>query len=103
MRDRAEANEPAGGDGPSDRRHIPVLVNRVDELLAPAVEAATADGATDVVLVDATLGMGGHTLALLQAHPALRVVGIDRDPQALAIADDRIGKAGLSDRVQLIH
>jgi len=108
MRDRADADDPAadgrsGAGRNADRRHIPVLVNRVDELLAPAVEAATADGATDVVLVDATLGMGGHTLALLQAHPALRVVGIDRDPHALAIADDRIGKAGLSDRVQLIH
>jgi 16S rRNA (cytosine1402-N4)-methyltransferase len=94
MRDRADADDPAaegrsGAGRNDDRRHIPVLVNRVDELLAPAVEAATTDGATDVVLVDATLGMGGHTLALLQAHPALRVVGIDRDPQALAIADDR--------------
>jgi 16S rRNA (cytosine1402-N4)-methyltransferase len=109
MRDRADADDPDTGGGwsaagiPDDRRHIPVLVNRVDELLAPAIRAATADGATDVVLVDATLGMGGHTLALLQAHPALTVVGIDRDPQALAIADERITKAGLSDRVQLIH
>ena len=44
-------------------------------------------GARDVVLVDATLGMGGHTLALLTAHPGLRVIGIDRDPQALRIAE----------------
>ena len=88
---------------PDDRRHIPVLVDRVDQLLAPAIEAATADGATDVVLVDATLGMGGHTLALLQAHPRLRVVGIDRDPQALSIAEQRITAAGLADRVELVH
>ena len=47
---------------------MPVLVRRVDELLAPAIEAATRSGASDVVLVDATLGMGGHTLALLTAH-----------------------------------
>jgi len=88
--------EPPPGAEPHADRHIPVLVNRVDELLAPAIEAATADGATDVVLVDATLGMAGHTLALLAAHPRLRVVGIDRDPQALAIAAERIATDGLA-------
>jgi len=95
--------EPPPGAEPHADRHIPVLVNRVDELLAPAIEAATADGATDVVLVDATLGMAGHTLALLAAHPRLRVVGIDRDPQALAIAAERIATDGLADRVELVH
>ena len=83
--------------------HVPVLVRRVDELLAPAIEAATASGARDVVLVDATLGMGGHTLALLSAHPGLRVIGIDRDPEALRIAGDRLTAAGMTDRVELVH
>ncbi|HYN72364.1 MAG TPA: 16S rRNA (cytosine(1402)-N(4))-methyltransferase RsmH [Nakamurella sp.] len=83
--------------------HVPVLVRRVDELLAPAIEAATASGARDVVLVDATLGMGGHTLALLSAHPGLRVIGIDRDPEALRIAGDRLQAAGMTDRVELVH
>ena len=83
--------------------HVPVLVRRVDELLAPAIEAATRSGASDVVLVDATLGMGGHTLALLSAHPKLRVIGIDRDPQALRIAERRLADAGLTDRVELVH
>jgi len=83
--------------------HVPVLVRRVDELLAPAIEAATASGARDVVLVDATLGMGGHTLALLRAHPGLRVIGIDRDPEALRIAADRLQAAGMTDRVELVH
>ena len=50
-------------------------------------------GASDVVLVDATLGMGGHTLALLSAHPELRVIGIDRDPQALRIAERRLDRS----------
>ena len=58
---------------------------------------------SDVVLVDATLGMGGHTLALLSAHPELRVIGIDRDPQALGIAESRLAAAGLTDRVELVH
>ncbi len=83
--------------------HVPVLVRRVDELLAPAIEAATSSGASDVVLIDATLGMGGHTLALLSAHPGLRVIGIDRDPYALRIAQDRLADAGLTDRVELVH
>ncbi len=83
--------------------HVPVLVRRVDELLAPAIEAATASGARDVVLIDATLGMGGHTLALLSAHPTLRVIGIDRDPEALRIAGDRLQAAGMTDRVELVH
>ena len=83
--------------------HVPVLVRRVDELLAPAIEAATASGARDVVLIDATLGMGGHTLALLSAHPGLRVIGIDRDPEALRIAGDRLRTAGMTDRVELVH
>jgi 16S rRNA (cytosine1402-N4)-methyltransferase len=83
--------------------HIPVLARRVDELLAPAIEAATSEGARDVVLVDATLGMGGHTLALLSAHPTLRVIGIDRDSAALAIAGRRLAAAGMSDRVELVH
>ncbi len=79
-----------GDDRQTPDGHVPVLVRRVDELLAPAIEAATRSGASDVVLVDATLGMAGHTLAMLTAHPELRVIGIDRDPQALRIAERRI-------------
>jgi len=95
----------SGSDQPGTESagHVPVLVRRVDELLAPAIEAATRSGARDVVLVDATLGMGGHTLAMLSAHPALRVIGIDRDPQALRIAQRRLTEAGLSERVELVH
>ena len=53
--------------------HVPVLLERVTELLAPA---CAADGA---VLVDATLGLAGHSLAMLTAHPGLRLIGLDRD------------------------
>ncbi|MCB1239570.1 MAG: 16S rRNA (cytosine(1402)-N(4))-methyltransferase, partial [Tetrasphaera sp.] len=70
--------------GPAAQRHVPVLRDRIVELLAPA---AARPGA---VLVDATLGMGGHSEALLTACPNARVVGIDRDTEALALAGERL-------------
>ena len=76
--------------------HVPVLLERVTELLAPAL---AADGA---VLVDATLGLAGHSLALLEAHPGLRLVGLDRDPEARAEASRRIEAAGFADRATLV-
>ncbi|HVV19387.1 MAG TPA: 16S rRNA (cytosine(1402)-N(4))-methyltransferase, partial [Pseudonocardiaceae bacterium] len=59
-------------------RHVPVLLDRVLALLAPALDR------TGAVCVDATLGLGGHADALLSAHPELTLVGIDRDSSALA-------------------
>jgi len=68
--------------------HVPVLLDRVVALLAPALER---DGA---VLVDATLGLGGHSEAVLSRFPAARVIGIDRDPDALALAGERLAPFG---------
>ena len=79
----------------SGRGHVPVLLERTLELLAPAIEAPGA------VVVDATLGLGGHSAALLERFGALRLVGVDRDPQALAIAGDRLAPYG--DRATLVH
>jgi 16S rRNA (cytosine1402-N4)-methyltransferase len=76
--------------------HVPVLLERVTELLAPA---CAADGA---VLVDATLGLAGHSLAMLAAHPGLRLIGLDRDPEARAEAGRRIEAAGFGDRATLV-
>jgi 16S rRNA (cytosine1402-N4)-methyltransferase len=76
--------------------HVPVLLDRVTELLAPALDAPGA------VLVDATLGLAGHSLALLAAHPGLRLVGLDRDPDARAEAAARIEAAGHTERVTLV-
>ncbi len=73
--------------------HVPVLRDRVLALLAPALSAPGA------VAVDATLGLGGHSLALLSAHPGLRLIGIDRDPEALRLAAARL--SAHSDRVSL--
>ena len=75
--------------------HVPVLLRRVLELLAPAL----AD--RDAVCVDATLGLGGHAEALLSAYPRLTLVGLDRDPEALRRAGERL--APHTDRVSLVH
>ncbi|MFL6141569.1 MAG: 16S rRNA (cytosine(1402)-N(4))-methyltransferase RsmH [Labedaea sp.] len=75
--------------------HEPVLLDRVLALFAPALAERAA------VLVDATVGLGGHADALLAAHPALTLVGLDRDPNALAASTDRLARHG--DRVRLVH
>jgi 16S rRNA (cytosine1402-N4)-methyltransferase len=75
--------------------HVPVLLERCLELLAPAL---TAPGA---VHVDATLGLGGHAEAVLASHPGLTLVGLDRDQQALARAEQRLAR--YADRIHLVH
>ncbi|GAB3617632.1 16S rRNA (cytosine(1402)-N(4))-methyltransferase RsmH [Okibacterium endophyticum] len=78
-----------------NRIHTPVMLSRCVELLAPALERPGA------VLVDATLGMGGHAEAMLERFPDLVLVGLDRDRDALAIAEGRL--SAFSDRVHLVH
>ena len=73
--------------------HVPVMAERILELLAPAL------GAPGSVYVDGTLGMGGHAQLVLSACPQARLVGIDRDPDALALAGERLAPFG--DRVAL--
>ena len=76
-------------------RHVPVLRDRVIALLAPALEPSGA------VLVDATLGLGGHTEYALELFPQLRVIGVDRDPSALELSRERL--AAFGERVTLVH
>jgi 16S rRNA (cytosine1402-N4)-methyltransferase len=81
------------GDGPgSGFRHRPVLLGRVVELFGP-VPAGW--------VVDATVGGAGHAAALLEAHPHLRVLGLDQDADALAAAAERLAPFG--DRARLVH
>ena len=75
--------------------HVPVLLERVLALFEPAL---TQPGA---VLVDTTLGLGGHSDALLSAHPELTLVGLDRDTNALDRSRERLARHG--DRVHLVH
>ncbi len=72
--------------------HLPVLCREVVEALDPR------DGG---VYVDATLGAGGHTKAILEAAPGARVIGVDRDERALEIAKKTL--AGFGERVAFVH
>lgn len=75
--------------------HRPVLAERCLDLLAPALQQ------TGDVLVDATLGTGGHSELALRRLPGLRVVGIDRDPEAVDLASRRL--AGFGDRFTAVR
>jgi 16S rRNA (cytosine1402-N4)-methyltransferase len=85
---------------PEAHGHIPVLLDRCVELLTPALTRADADG-RDAVLIDATLGAGGHAERFLTELPGLRLIGLDRDPDAMWIAGERLAQFG--DRVILVR
>jgi 16S rRNA (cytosine1402-N4)-methyltransferase len=74
-------------------KHEPVLLQEILEYLEPN----RADG----TLVDATVGLGGHTEALLERHPGVRLVAIDRDPRALERSRERLSRFG--DRVTFVR
>jgi 16S rRNA (cytosine1402-N4)-methyltransferase len=71
------------------------MLDRVLALLAPALSGHPA------VVVDATVGLGGHAEALLAAHPQLTLVGLDRDAAALEHSERRL--APFRDRLRLVH
>ena len=74
--------------------HRPALLDATVELLLPALERGG-------VVVDATLGRGGHARALLEAAPAAQLVGIDRDPAAVEAC--RAYLAAYSERVRIVR
>ena len=73
--------------------HVPVLADAV-------LEAAEQLPGREGLLIDATLGGGGHSALLLERHPGLRLVGLDQDPTARAAAAERLAPFG--DRVQIV-
>ena len=82
--------------------HVPVMLAEIVALLAPALEVPHTDApAEGCVLVDCTLGLGGHAHALLAACPEAQLIGLDRDPQALALARQRL--AEFADRITLVE
>ncbi|MFZ5847030.1 MAG: 16S rRNA (cytosine(1402)-N(4))-methyltransferase RsmH [Actinomycetota bacterium] len=68
-------------------RHVPVLLDRVVALVTPALERP---GHEQTIFVDATLGLGGHSEAVLSACPHAHLVGVDRDTHALERAEQRL-------------
>lgn len=98
--------------------HLPVMLAEVVALLAPALEAPPtdpaakggsvlgsssrdADARSSPYVVDCTLGLGGHAHAVLAACPEAQLIGLDRDPQALALARERL--AEFADRITLVE
>jgi 16S rRNA (cytosine1402-N4)-methyltransferase len=81
-------------------QHIPVALDRSIALLAPSIERAISEKGSAVV-IDATLGLAGHTSELLARYETLTVIGFDRDLAAIAIAKERLAKFGA--RAIVVH
>ncbi len=92
-------------------QHIPVMLAEIGALLSPALmtqqdlpsrdNSPAGDDTAAPILVDCTLGMGGHAEALLAACPQAQLVGMDRDADALALAGERLRPFG--SRVTLVQ
>ena len=83
----------------ADAVHVPVLLDRVLTLLAPVLDDDRPGSGP--VVVDATLGLGGHAEALLQRFPHATLVGLDRDQAALDLSARRL--APYQGRIHLVH
>lgn len=79
----------------TDPLHEPVMLDRIVELLAPALTAPEA------VFVDGTLGLGGHAEAMLKACPSVYLVGVDRDTTALERSAERL--EAYAHRTRFVH
>lgn len=77
--------------------HRPVLLDQCVDLIAPALSKPGC------VVVDCTLGLAGHATAFLKAAPTARLIGIDRDSEALSMATARMRDEGLADRFTPVH
>lgn len=86
----------SSSEGEKMAKHVSVLLERCIELLSPAIERSK-----NPVVVDATLGLGGHSEALLRKFPQLTVIGIDRDKDAISFASARL--AVFEDRFKSFH
>ena len=76
--------------------HTPVALDRCIALLSPAIESNA-----NPIIIDATLGMGGHSKALLTKYPNLKIIALDRDLSAIKVATDNL--SDVIDRIQIVH
>jgi len=76
--------------------HASVMLDRCIALLSPAIEKSS-----NPIVVDATLGLGGHSFALLEKFPNLKIIGLDRDLSAIEKSSARLAK--FSDRTTIVH
>jgi 16S rRNA (cytosine1402-N4)-methyltransferase len=76
--------------------HASVMLDRCIALLSPAIEKSS-----NPIVVDATLGLGGHSYALLEKFPNLKIIGLDRDLSAIEKSSARLAK--FSDRTTIVH
>ncbi|CAM3025051.1 16S rRNA (cytosine(1402)-N(4))-methyltransferase RsmH [Skermania piniformis] len=90
------ACDPGAAASAERPRHVPVLLARADELLGPALQDCARP-----IFVDATVGLGGHAEHFLTTYPTLRLIGLDRDPAALASTAARLAR--FADRLTLVH
>jgi len=80
--------------------HVPVLAEQVLGSFAELSALLAQQPGGEGVLVDCTLGGGGHSALLLAAHPGLRLIGLDQDPTARSAAAERLAPFG--DRVRIV-
>ena len=77
--------------------HQPVLLRECVDLIVPALQQPGS------IVVDCTLGLAGHALEILKAAPNARLIGIDRDQEALSMAATRLKDAGVGSRFIPVH
>lgn len=82
----------------ASRVHRPVMLDECVSLVTGGLAAQE-----DPVIVDCTLGLAGHAIAFLKAAPEARLIGIDRDAEALELATRRMADEGLADRFTPVH
>lgn len=72
-------------------QHIPVLLDRVLEIFAPALDSSRQPESS-AIFIDCTLGLGGHSAKILESYPHVQLIGIDQDEQAITIARETLSR-----------
>ncbi|WP_328858219.1 16S rRNA (cytosine(1402)-N(4))-methyltransferase RsmH [Williamsia herbipolensis] len=97
---RSHSERPPVEHKSGEHGHIPVMADRMIDLIAPALTHTAPDG-TGATFVDATLGAGGHSELVAQRFPGVAIIAIDRDGNAVSSASERL--APFADRVTIVR